>query len=209
MKLEVKDLSGKSAGDLEVSFQIIENNSATQAVHDTVVAYQAAQRSGTACAKTRGEVNGTKKKPYRQKGTGKARAGSFQSPIWVGGGVVFPPRPRDFRKKVNRQTRQLALRKALSERLKGGDVLVVDAWTVETHKTKEFEKLRMGLDILTKSALLVSESADNKNLTLACRNIPDVELTTSDTLNTYQVLRYDKIVISKGAFEKLQQRIAD
>ncbi len=81
MKLEVKDLSGKSAGELEVGFRIIENNSATQAVHDTVVAYQAAQRSGTACAKTRGEVNGTKKKPYRQKGTGLARAGSFQSKV--------------------------------------------------------------------------------------------------------------------------------
>jgi large subunit ribosomal protein L4 len=209
MKLEVKDLSGKSAGDLEVRFQIIENNSATQAVHDTVVAYQAAQRSGTACAKTRGEVNGTKKKPYRQKGTGLARAGSFQSPIWVGGGVVFPPRPRDFRKKVNRQTRQLALRKALSERLKGGDVLVVDGWSVSSHKTKDFEKLLAGLDILTKSTLLVSETSDNKNLTLACRNIPDVELTTSDALNTYQVLRYDKIVISKGAFEKLENRLAD
>ncbi len=209
MKLEVKDLSGKSAGELEVGFRIIENNSATQAVHDTVVAYQAAQRSGTACAKTRGEVNGTKKKPYRQKGTGLARAGSFQSPIWVGGGVVFPPRPRDFTKKVNRQTRQLALRKALSERLKGGDVVVVDGWNVESHKTKDFEKLLARLDILTKSTLLVSDTSDNKNLSLACRNIPDVELTTSDTLNTYQVLRYDKIVISKGAFEKLEQRLAD
>ena len=102
------------------------NGKGTQAVHDTVVAYNAAQRSGTACTKNVGEVAGTNKKPWRQKGTGRARAGSFRSPLWRGGGVVFGPKPRDFSKKVSRSTRQLSLRKALSERLNAGDVLVVD-----------------------------------------------------------------------------------
>src|SRR5215472_5129506 len=126
MKLAVRDIKGKSQGELEVKFPLVEDGKGTQAVHDTVVAYTAAQRMGTACTKNVGEVAGTNKKPWRQKGTGRARAGSFQSPLWRGGGVVFGPKPRDFGKKVSRKTRQLALRKALSERLRAGDVMLVD-----------------------------------------------------------------------------------
>src|SRR5277367_1334580 len=138
MKLTVKDIKGKSQGELEVKFQLIENGSGTEAVQQTVVAYNAAQRMGTACTKNVGEVAGTNKKPWRQKGTGRARAGSFQSPLWRGGGVVFGPKPRDFSKKVGRATRQLSLRKALSERLKAGDIIIVDDVKLETPKTKEF-----------------------------------------------------------------------
>src|SRR6201994_4457902 len=126
MKLKIQDIKGKSQGELEVKFEVIENGKGTQAVHDTVVAFNAAQRSGTACTKNVGEVAGTNKKPWRQKGTGRARAGSFRSPLWRGGGVVFGPKPRDFSKKVSRSTKQLALRKALSERFNAGDVLVVN-----------------------------------------------------------------------------------
>ncbi|MEK7706816.1 MAG: 50S ribosomal protein L4, partial [Verrucomicrobiota bacterium] len=118
MKLSVKNIQGQDQGELEVKFALVENGKGTQAVHDTVVAYQAAQRMGTACTKNVGDVAGTNKKPWRQKGTGRARAGSFRSPLWRGGGVVFGPKPRDFGKKVNAKTRQLSLRKALSERLK-------------------------------------------------------------------------------------------
>src|SRR6476659_3586310 len=126
MKLPVKNSQGKDAGELEVKFAMVEDGRGTQAVHDTIVAYNAAQRMGTACTKNAGEVAGTNKKPWKQKGTGRARAGSFQSPLWVGGGVVFGPKPRSFAKKVNARTKQLSLRKALSERLKAGDVIVVD-----------------------------------------------------------------------------------
>src|SRR6185503_12236585 len=105
---------------------LVEGGRGTQAVHDTIVAYRANQRMGTACTKTMGEVAGSGKKPWRQKGTGRARAGSFRSPLWAGGGVVFGPKPRDFGRKVSKSTKQLALRKALSERLKSGDVVVVD-----------------------------------------------------------------------------------
>src|SRR5574337_417191 len=122
MKLTIKDTKGKDQGELETRFPLVEDGKGTQAVHDTVVAYQAAQRSGTASTKTMGEVAGSGKKPWRQKGTGRARAGSFASPLWRGGGVVFGPKPRDFRKKVNRKVQRIALRKALSERLKAGDV---------------------------------------------------------------------------------------
>src|SRR5512144_944757 len=126
MKLTVKDLKGNDQGELEVKFSLVENGKGTQAVHDTVTAHRANQRLGTACTKTMGEVAGTGKKPWRQKGTGRARAGSFASPLWRGGGVVIGPKPRDFAKKVSRKTRQLALRKALSERLKAGDVILVN-----------------------------------------------------------------------------------
>src|SRR5205807_8181674 len=136
MKLTVKDTKGKDQGELEVKFPLIEDGKGTQAVHDTVVAYRAAQRMGTACTKTMGEVAGSGKKPWRQKGTGRARAGSFASPLWRGGGVVFRPKPREFAKTVSRKTRQLALRKALTERLNAGDVLVVEDIKLESPKTK-------------------------------------------------------------------------
>src|SRR6266852_3127882 len=138
MMLTIKDTQGKSQGEMEVKFALVEDGKGTQAVHDAVVAYQAAQRMGTACTKTMGEVAGSGKKPWRQKGTGRARAGSFASPLWRGGGVVFGPKPRDFGKKVSRKTRQLALRKALSARLRAGDVLLVDDLKLPSPRTKEF-----------------------------------------------------------------------
>jgi len=205
MKLSVKTTQGKAAGELEVKFALVENGRGTQAVHDTVVAYQAAQRSGTACTKTVGEVSGSNKKPWRQKGTGRARAGSNQSPLWPGGGVVFGPKPRDFSKKVNARTRQLALRKALSERLKAGDVVVVDDLKLSSPKTKEFIGVISALE-LKGTTLVVSAGAD-KNLTLASRNLPEVALTTSDSLNTYDVLRPSKLLFTRSAFEKIEARL--
>jgi large subunit ribosomal protein L4 len=205
MKIAIKDIQGNNRGELEVKFPLVENGKGTQAVHDTVVAYQAAQRMGTACTKTMGEVAGTGKKPWRQKGTGRARAGSFQSPLWRGGGVTFGPKPRDFAKKVNAKTRQLALRKALGERLKAGDVVVVDDFKLGSAKTREFVGILSALE-LKGSALIVAQGAD-KNLSLASRNLPNVALTTSALLNTYDVLRPDKLVFTKGAFEKVEARL--
>jgi large subunit ribosomal protein L4 len=205
MKLSVKNSQGKAAGELEVKFELIENGRGTQAVHDTVVAYQAAQRSGTACTKTAGEVAGTNKKPWKQKGTGRARAGSFQSPLWVGGGVVFGPKPRSFAKKVNVRTKQLALRKALSERLKAGDVIVVDDIKLSSPKTKAIISVIDALQV-DGTALIVA-TGENKNLVLATRNLPNVDLTTSETLNTYDVLRQDKLIFTRGAFEKVEARL--
>src|SRR5216117_4282224 len=132
MKISVKDIKGQPSGELEVRFPMVEGGKGTQAVHDVVVAYQAAQRSGTASTKNVGEVAGSNKKPWRQKGTGRARAGSHQSPLWAGGGVVFGPRPRDFGKKVNLKTRQLALRKALTERLRAGEVQIVSDFKLDS-----------------------------------------------------------------------------
>lgn len=206
MKIAIKNIEGKDQGELEVKFPLIEDGKGTQAVHDTVVAYQAAQRSGTASTKNAGEVAGTNKKPWRQKGTGRARAGSFQSPLWAGGGVVFGPKPRDYAKKVSRKTRTLALRKALSERLKAGDVVVVDELKLASPKTKDFVGVMSAL-ALKGTTLVVALPAD-QNLTLAARNIPGVALATSESLNTYDVLRPDKLLFSKTAFEKVGQRLS-
>jgi large subunit ribosomal protein L4 len=206
MKLTVKDINGKNQGELEVKFPLIENGIGTEAVQQTVVAYRAAQRMGTACTKNAGEVAGTNKKPWRQKGTGRARAGSFQSPIWRGGGVVFGPRPRDFTKKISRATRQLALRKALSERIKAGDVLIIDDLKLSSPKTKEFTGMLAALEL--KGTILVVVHGGDKNLVLASRNIADLELATGDSLNTYQVLRSDKVVFTRTAFENIEQRLS-
>jgi large subunit ribosomal protein L4 len=205
MKLSVKNTQGKDQGELDVTFELIEDGRGTQAVHDTVVAYQAAQRMGTACTKTVGEVAGTNKKPWRQKGTGRARAGSFRSPLWAGGGVVFGPKPRSFAKKVNARTKQLALRKALSERLKAGDVVVVDDIKLSSPKTKEFLGVIGALEL--KGSTLVVASGADKNLALASRNVPNVALATSETLNTYDVLRPAKLLFTKSAFEKVAERL--
>ncbi len=204
MKISIKNTSGKNSGELEVKFALVEDGKGTQAVHDTVVAYRAAQRSGTAATKRVGEVQGSNKKPWRQKGTGRARAGSVRSPLWAGGGVVFGPKPRDFSKKVSKKTRALSLRKALSERLKAGDVVVVDDLKLASAKTKDFVGVISALEL--KGTTLVVAAAD-KNLTLASRNIPTVTVTTSDSLNTYDVLRPDKLLFTKSAFEKVEARL--
>jgi large subunit ribosomal protein L4 len=206
MKLAVKDIQGKDQGEVEITMELIENGRGTEAVHQTVVAYNAAQRMGTACTKNVGEVAGTNKKPWRQKGTGRARAGSFQSPLWRGGGVVFGPKPRDYNKKVNRTTRELALRKALSERLKAGDVLIVDDLKLPSAKTRDFLVVLNALQV-EGTALIVAHGAD-KNLQLASRNVSRVELTTGDSVNTYQVLRSGKLVFTRGAFEQVEKRLA-
>ena len=205
MKIAIKNIAGKDQGELEVKFPLVEDGKGTQAVHDAVTAYRAAQRSGTASTKRVGEVQGSNKKPWRQKGTGRARAGSFRSPLWAGGGVVFGPQPRDFSKKVSKKTRSLALRKALSERLKAGDVLVVDDLKLSSPKTKEFVGVISTLEL--KGTTLVVSTGVDKNLTLASRNIPTVALATSDSLNTYDVLRPDKLLFTKSAFEKVSDRL--
>jgi large subunit ribosomal protein L4 len=207
MKIAIKNIAGKDQGELEVKFPLVEGGKGTQAVHDAVTAYRAAQRSGTACTKNVGEVSGSNKKPWRQKGTGRARAGSNQSPLWPGGGVVFGPKPRDFAKKISKKTRQLALRKALGERLKAGDVVVVDDLKLASHKTKDFSGVISALEL--KGTTLVVSAGVDKNLTLASRNIPTVALATSDSLNTYDVLRPDKLLFTKGAFEKVEARLAN
>jgi len=205
MKLKLHSKDGAALGEVEVKFPVIESAKGSQAVHDFVVAYRAAQRSGTACTKNVGEVAGTNKKPWRQKGTGRARAGSFQSPLWRGGGVVFGPKPRDFGKKLNRKARDLAFQKALSSRLEDGDVVVVEDLKLPAAKTKEFLKVMDALKL--DGTTLVVTGADDRTLTLASRNVPNVETVTAANVNTYQLLQFDKVLMTKKALESVGSRI--
>jgi|TARA_B110000438_G_scaffold37700_1_gene37444 large subunit ribosomal protein L4 len=208
MELKVQALSGEEAGTYSVGFNVIEDEKGEQAVHDTVVAYMAAQRSGTAKTKDRGEVSGTGKKPWRQKGTGRARTGSLRTNIFSGGGVVHGPVPRDFSKKVNSKTRTLALRKALSERLKDGEVTVVADLNLETKKTKALCAQLDAIDTEAKTLLIVdADASKNDNLCLASRNIPLVELAEASSLNTYQVLRSDRIIITQAGLDTVAGRL--
>ena len=207
MELEVKTLSGSDAGKQSVGFEVMEGHKGEQAVHDTVVAYLAAQRTGTAKTKDRSEVSGTGKKPWRQKGTGRARTGSRRTNIFTGGGVTHGPRPRDFSKKVNAKTRRLALCKAFSERLKDGEVIVVDSLELETYRTKDFSS-QLGTLLPGKAnTALVVTGEPNDNLVLAARNISGVELAEANSLNTYQVLRPDVILISKAGLDQVAARL--
>ncbi len=207
MNIKIKSASGGEAGEYEVKFELIENGRGTQAVHDAVVAYTSAQRSGTACTKTVAEVAGSGRKPWRQKGTGRARAGQVRSPIWRGGGVVFGPRPRSFAKTISKKTKRLALRKALSERIKDSEVILVDALSFDKPSTKACLVLCDSLG-LTGTTLFVSEGI-NDNFVLSARNIPYVDVTLAATLNTYDVLKYDHVVFTQAAFEAVEQRLAD
>jgi len=205
MKLTIKNIQGRDQGELNLAFEPVEDGKGSQAVHDVVVAYMAAQRSGTACTKTMGEVAGSGKKPWRQKGTGRARAGSFASPLWRGGGVVFGPKPRDFTKKVTKKTKQLAIRKAFTERLKAGDITVLEDIKLDSPKTKGFIGILSSLNV-TGTTLIVAESG-NTNLALASRNIQGVEVTNAHSVNTYQLLRYKNVLFTRGAIETMDQRL--
>jgi len=188
----------------QAKLELIEDDRGAQAVHDVIVAMRANRRTGSANTKTRGEVAATGRKPWRQKGTGRARAGGNASPIWRGGGVAFGPRPRDYSKKVNRATRRLAFAKAFSERIKDGDVLMADSFEVADGKTKSFVSAIAGLTDAAK--VVVVANGFDETTKRAGRNHTAALLMTAAELNTEHLLYYDKIVIVKGALEPLAGR---
>ena len=193
--------AAKSAG-----IDVIVNGKYTQVVHDVVVALRANRRSGTACVKTKATVNLSGAKPWRQKGTGRARAGYKASPVWVGGGVVFGPHPRDYSKKVAKSVKRLALRKALSERIKGGDVIVVESFAVKEARTRNFVAALKAITDEPKT-LIVSAVFD-KNTYLAARNVQPTLLATASDVNTEQLLAFRKIILTNDALAQISERIA-
>jgi large subunit ribosomal protein L4 len=189
----------------EANIEMIEGGRGTQAVHDVVVAMRAARRSGSANTKTKAEVDLSGSKPWRQKGTGRARAGYASSPVWRGGGVVFGPKPRDYSKKVSKTTRRLALHKALSERISAGDVLTIDKLAVGEIKTKSFVDLvKKATD--ARKVLLISDAFDETTLK-SSRNVKSARLVTASDVNTEQLLGFEKILITPKALERLAERI--
>lgn len=185
---------------------IVDGDKGNQAVHDVVTAMRANRRQGTASTKTRGEVAASNKKPWRQKGTGRARAGRTSSPIWRGGGVVFGPLPRDYSKDVNRKTRRLAFRRALGARVDAGDVITAPDISIPEGKTKDFVKKIAGISDSGK--LLVIGGNFDEATYRAARNVQSVLLITADEVNVEQILLHRKIIITDGAMEILARRTA-
>lgn len=183
---------------------VIEDDRGNQAVHDVVVAMHANRRTGSANSKTRGEVAASGRKPWRQKGTGRARSGGNASPVWRGGGVVFGPRPRDYSKKVNRTTRRLAFAKAISERIKSEDLLVVDSFSISDGRTKSFiAELEKHTD--ANKVVVVANSFDEETKR-AARNYASALLMSAGELNTEHLLYFHKIIVVRDALETLAAR---
>ena len=188
------------------NISVVENSRYTQTVHDVVVAMRANRRSGTACTKTRGEVRGSNKKLYRQKGTGNARAGERRSPTRVGGGVAHGPKPRDYSKKVSKKDKKIAFKKALSERIKMQDVLTIPGFSVADGKTKSFAALLNSIVVSPK--VIVIAAAFDEQTYLAARNYAGALLMTANEVNTEHLLNYRKIIVTADALETLSRRTA-
>lgn len=202
-KVPLYDMSGAQIGEVELNDSIfgIEPNEAV--LYDFVKMQMANKRVGTASVKTRAEVSGGGRKPFRQKGTGRARAGSIRSPLWRGGGIVFGPQPRDYSYRLPRKVRRLALKSALSSKFKNDSIIVVDALTFEAPKTKlmveTLQKLNVG-----KKALVVTADGD-QNVVKSARNIPGVKPLRADFVNVYDLLHYDTLLITKDAVARLEE----
>src|ERR1700751_2365379 len=189
----------------EAKSELVDGGRGSQAVHDVVVAMRAARRSGTANSKTKADVDLSGAKPWRQKGTGRARAGYKSSVIWRGGGVVFGPKPRDYSKKVSKSVRRLAFQKALSERINAGDVLTIGEFAVKEAKTKAFVQL-VKKQTDARRILIVSDQFD-ENTYKSERNVQPVKLATAADVNTEQLLAFHKILVTSKALEKLAERL--
>ncbi len=204
-KLTVYDQTGKSVGNLDLADELLSTGKGRQAVHDAVVAHLAACRAGTACTKHKGAVAGSNKKPWRQKGTGRARAWLRQSPVWRGGGVVFGPKPRDYSQKINRKVAALAFRRAFSEKVAADAIKVVEALTVDEPKTSRFNAVMKALGV--KAPVLFVVDAVEARVALAARNLKGVELVRGCDVNVYQLLRYPTVVVSRPAMAQIATRL--
>ena len=201
--LAVLDMEGKKVGTIDLADSVfgIEPNKAV--MHQMVVNYLAAQRQGTQSALTRAEVSGGGKKPWRQKGTGRARQGSTRSPQWTHGGIVFAPKPRDYRFTVNKKVRRLAMKSALSSKAMENEIIVVDSISLNEYKTKTIVAMLKAIEA-DKKALIVLPEVDSKIIKSA-NNIPGVKTAQVNTLNVYDILNADKLVIVKDAVSKIEE----
>ena len=200
--VNVYDVNGSIVSEIELCEEIFGAEINVPAMHAYVTAYNANQRQGTQSAKTRAEVSGGGKKPWRQKGTGRARQGSTRSPQWTHGGVVFAPKPRDYRMSLNKKLKRVALKSALSSKVAADKLVVLDSLTLEQAKTKEMVKVLANLKL--NNALIVLPEND-VNVIRAARNIPGIASTTVGTLNTYEVLKYNAVLITKAAVAKVEE----
>ena len=200
--VKVFNMSGSEVGSIELNDSIFAVEVNTHVMHQSVVQYLANKRQGTQSALTRAEVRGGGRKPWRQKGTGRARQGSTRSPQWTGGGVVFAPKPRDYSFKLNKKVKRLALKSALTTKVNDGKFVVVDEINLPEMKTKEMVKVLNNLNV--NKSLVVLEDANEKAV-VAARNIPTVKTASVSTINVYDILKYDSVVVTKAAVEKIEE----
>ena len=200
--VSVYNIEGKEVGSIELNYAVFGVEVNEHLVHMAVVNQLANNRQGTQSAKTRSEVSGGGRKPWRQKGTGHARQGSTRSPQWTGGGVVFAPKPRDYSFKMNKKEKRIALLSALSSKVADNKIVVLDAFNLDEVKTKKFAEVMSNLKV--DKALVVIEG-ENKNVVLSGRNIPTVKVSATNEINTYDVLKYETLVVTKAAVEKLEE----
>ena len=200
--VSVYNIEGKEVGSVELNDAIFSVEINEHLVHMAVVNQLANNRQGTQSAKTRSEVSGGGRKPWRQKGTGHARQGSIRAPQWKGGGVVFAPKPRDYSFKMNKKEKRLALFSSLTSKVNDKKLIVLDNFNLDEVKTKKFVKV---MDNLKVTKALVVLEGDNKNVVLSGRNIPTVKVLPMNGINTYDIMKYETLVCTKAAIEKLQE----
>ena len=200
--VSVYNIEGKEVGSIELNDAVFGVEVNEHLEHMAVVNQLANNRQGTQSAKTRSEVSGGGRKPWRQKGTGHARQGSTRAPQWTGGGIVFAPKPRDYSFKMNKKEKRIALLSALSSKVAESKIVVLDEFKLDEIKTKKFVEVMNNLKV--ENALVVLEG-ENKNVVLSGRNIPSVKVTATNEINTYDVLKYTTLVVTKAAVEKLEE----
>jgi large subunit ribosomal protein L4 len=198
---------GTESGKVDLPASLFDSEINEALIHEAVVAYLANQRQGTASSKERSDVAGGGGKPYRQKGTGRARAGTIRSPIYRGGGVVFGPHPRNYRIKMTKKTKRQALTSSLSSRAGAGDILVIKAIELEAPKTKEMAGILKTIDVFEQKTLIVLEKS-NEAVVKSVRNIPGVRITPADLVSTYDVIWADKVLLTSGAITKMEEVFA-
>ncbi len=201
-KVSVYNIEGKKVGDMELNDAVFGVEVNEHLVHMAVVSQLANKRQGTQSARTRSEVSGGGRKPWRQKGTGHARQGSTRAPQWTGGGVVFAPKPRDYSFKMNKKERNLALKSALTSRVAEDKLIVLDSIKFDGIKTKQMVKV---LDNLKVSKALVVLKDNDENVVMSARNIPDVKTALTNTINVYDILKYDKLIVTKDAVATIEE----
>ena len=201
-KVSVFNMEGKEVGTMDLNDSIFAVEINEHLVHMAVVQQLANNRQGTQKAKTRSEVSGGGRKPWRQKGTGHARQGSTRSPQWTGGGVVFAPTPRDYSFKLNKKEKRAALKSALTSVVNENKFIVVDELKFDSIKTKDFAKVLTNLNV--EKALVVLDSND-KNVVMSAKNIPTVKTALTNTINVYDILKYNTVVVTKAAVDQIQE----
>ena len=206
MKTTVYDMNGNSVGEIELNDAIFALEPNVSVMHTVVKNYLANQRQGTQSALTRSEVSGGGAKPYRQKGTGRARQGSTRAPQWTHGSVAFAPKPRSYRYTVNKKVRKLAIKSALSTKASAQKLIVIDAIKFDAPKTKAFAAFMSAVNASAKS--LVVTAAPDQNVALSGRNLPGVKTTMANMINTYDILKYDTLVVDKASLTVSEEGFA-